>query len=71
MANHTMQQKLQTLYPELDLQMYQQQEAYRNKVLALCQQQQVMLQAINQEFGLSKTYPVLNNDEKDFVLGYN
>ncbi len=69
MTQMTLAQKLATLQPLVDLQLFETSPDYRNKVLNLLAEQEQSLVKINEEFG----HPQPENFEagKRYVLGYN
>ncbi|WP_404340711.1 hypothetical protein [Pseudoalteromonas mariniglutinosa] len=69
MSQMTLSQKLATLQPLVDLQLFESSLAYRNRILSLLTAQEQALNSINEEFGY--TQPNHFDSEKKFVLGYN
>lgn len=51
MTQLTLAQKLATLQPQVDLNLFETSLEYRNKILSLLAQQEQALATINQEFG--------------------
>ena len=68
MSQLTLNQRLATLQPQVDLNLFESSLDYRNKILCLLAEQEQTLATINKEFGQQS-----NNfgSEKRFVLGYN
>lgn len=69
MSQLTLNQKLATLQPLVDLQLFESSIEYRNKILSVLAEQEHTLNCINKEFGHPQ--PVSFGSEKKFVLGYN
>ncbi|BDF93562.1 hypothetical protein RC083_06070 [Pseudoalteromonas haloplanktis] len=69
MSQLTLNQKLATLQPLVDLQLFESSLAYRNKILSVLAEQEHTLNCINKEFGHQQ--PASFGSEKKFVLGYN
>lgn len=69
MSQMSLNQKLATLQPLVDLQLFESSIAYRNKILSVLAEQEQTLNSINKEFG--HTQPTSFGSEKKFVLGYN
>ena len=68
MSQLTLNQRLATLQPQVDLKLFESSLDYRNKVLCLLAEQEQTLATINKEFGQqSNSF----GSEKKFVLGYN
>ena len=68
MTQLTLNQRLATLQPQVDLNLFESSLDYRNKVLCLLAEQEQTLATINKEFGQqSNSF----GSEKKFVLGYN
>ena len=65
----TLNQRLATLQPQVDLNLFESSLDYRNKILCLVAQQEQTLATINKEFGQQQL--VSFGAEKRFVLGYN
>ena len=65
----TLNQRLATLQPQVDLKLFESSLDYRNKILCLVAQQEQTLATINKEFGQQQ--PASFGAEKRFVLGYN
>lgn len=69
MSQLTLNQKLATLQPLVDLQLFESSLDYRNKILSVLAEQEHTLNCINKEFGHQQ--PASFGSEKKFVLGYN
>ena len=69
MSQLTLNQKLATLQPLVDLQLFESRIEYRNKILSVLAEQEHTLNCINKEFGHQQ--PASFGSEKKFVLGYN
>lgn len=69
MPQLTLNQKLATLQPLVDLTLFESSLDYRNRVLCLLAEQEQNLNAINKEFGNQQ--PSNFGSERKFVLGYN
>lgn len=69
MSQLTLNQKLATLQPLVDLQLFESSIEYRNKILSVLAEQEYTLNCINKEFGHQQ--PASFGSEKKFVLGYN
>ncbi|MEI8604240.1 MAG: hypothetical protein ACJAVX_001580 [Pseudoalteromonas rhizosphaerae] len=69
MSQLTLNQKLATLQPLVDLQLFESSIEYRNKILSVLAEQEHTLNCINKEFGHQQ--PASFGSEKKFVLGYN
>lgn len=69
MSQLTLNQKLATLQPLVDLNLFESSLDYRNKILCLLAEQEQTLNLINKEFG--HAMPASFGSEKKFVLGYN
>jgi hypothetical protein len=69
MTQLTLAQRLATLQPQVDLNLFESSLDYRNKVLCLLSQQEQTLATINKEFGQQQ--PANFDTDKKFVLGYN
>jgi hypothetical protein len=69
MTQLTLAQRLATLQPQVDLNLFESSLDYRNKVLCLLSQQEQTLATINKEFG--QPQPANFDQDKKFVLGYN
>ncbi|CAM4317538.1 hypothetical protein [Pseudoalteromonas ostreae] len=69
MSQLTLNQKLATLQPLVDLQLFESSIGYRNKILSVLAEQEHTLNCINKEFG--HQLPASFGSEKKFVLGYN
>jgi hypothetical protein len=69
MSPLTLNQRLATLQPQVDLNLFESSLDYRNKILCLLAQQEQTLATINKEFGQQQ--PTSIGSEKRFVLGYN
>ncbi|MCF7500543.1 MULTISPECIES: hypothetical protein [unclassified Pseudoalteromonas] len=69
MSQMTLTQKLATLQPMVDLNLFESSLDYRNRILNLLAEQENTLALINKEFG--NTMPGNFGSEKKFVLGYN
>ncbi|HEA19149.1 MAG: hypothetical protein ACTH4U_01240 [Pseudoalteromonas prydzensis] len=69
MSQLTLNQKLATLQPLVDLQLFESSLEYRNKILSVLAEQEHTLNCINKEFGHQQ--PASFGSEKKFVLGYN
>jgi len=68
MSQLTLNQRLATLQPQVDLNLFESSLDYRNKILCLLAEQEQTLATINKEFGQqSNSF----GSEKRFVLGYN
>ena len=68
MSQLTLNQRLATLQPQVDLNLFESSLDYRNKILCLLAEQEQTLATINNEFGQqSNSF----GSEKRFVLGYN
>ena len=68
MTQLTLNQRLATLQPQVDLNLFESSLDYRNKILCLLAEQEQTLATINKEFGQqSNSF----GSEKRFVLGYN
>ena len=68
MSQLTLNQRLATLQPQVDLNLFESSLDYRNKILCLLAEQEQTLATINKEFGQqSNSFSA----EKRFVLGYN
>lgn len=68
MSQLTLNQRLATLQPQVDLNLFESSLDYRNKILCLLAEQEQTLATINKEFGQqSNSF----GTEKRFVLGYN
>ncbi|ASM49284.1 hypothetical protein PESP_a1131 [Pseudoalteromonas espejiana DSM 9414] len=68
MSQLTLNQRLATLQPQVDLNLFESSLDYRNKILCLLAEQEQTLATINKEFGQQSTS---FGSEKKFVLGYN
>ncbi|GGE81127.1 MULTISPECIES: hypothetical protein [Pseudoalteromonas] len=69
MSQMTLTQKLATLQPLVDLNLFESSLEYRNRILNLLAEQEHSLTLINKEFG--NAMPENFGSEKKFVLGYN
>ncbi len=69
MSQLTLNQKLTTLQPLVDMNLFESSLEYRNKILCLLAEQENTLNLINKEFGHEQ--PPSFSSEKKFVLGYN
>ena len=69
MSQLTLNQKLASLHPQVDLDLFESSLDYRNKILCLLAEQEQTLNSINKEFG--HAMPASFGSEKKFVLGYN
>ncbi|MBH0055819.1 hypothetical protein I6F65_02495 [Pseudoalteromonas sp. SWXJZ94C] len=69
MSQLTLNQRLATLQPQVDLNLFESSLDYRNRILCLLAQQEQTLATINKEFGQQQ--PTSFGAEKRFVLGYN
>ncbi|WP_166109863.1 hypothetical protein [Pseudoalteromonas sp. Z9A5] len=69
MSQLTLNQRLATLQPQVDLNLFESSLDYRNRILCLLAQQEQTLATINKEFGQQQ--PTSFGSEKRFVLGYN
>ncbi|MBE0378233.1 MULTISPECIES: hypothetical protein [Pseudoalteromonas] len=69
MSQLTLNQKLATLQPLVDLELFESSLDYRNKILSVLAEQEQTLNLINKEFGHQQ--PASFGSEKKFVLGYN
>ncbi|MGO2011299.1 MAG: hypothetical protein ACTJH9_12715 [Pseudoalteromonas sp.] len=69
MPQLTLNQKLATLQPMVDLDLFESSLSYRNKILCLLAEQEQTLSSINKEFG--HAVPASFGSEQKFVLGYN
>jgi len=69
MSQLTLNQKLASLQPLVDLALFESSLAYRNKILCVLAEQEQTLNSINKEFGHAQ--PEGFGSEKKFVLGYN
>ncbi|WP_462175229.1 hypothetical protein [Pseudoalteromonas gelatinilytica] len=69
MSQMTLTQKLATLQPLVDSNLFESSLEYRNRILNLLAEQEHSLTLINKEFG--NAMPENFGSEKKFVLGYN
>ena len=69
MSQLTLNQRLATLQPQVDLHLFESSLDYRNKILCLLAEQEQTLASINKEFGQQQ--PSSFGSERKFVLGYN
>ena len=69
MSQMTLTQKLATLQPLVDLNLFESSLEYRNRILNLLAEQEHSLALINKEF--VNAMPENFGSEKKFVLGYN
>ena len=69
MSQMTLTQKLATLQPLVDLNLFESSLEYRNRILNLLAEQEHSLNLINKEFGTAM--PESFGSERKFVLGYN
>lgn len=70
MSQLTLNQRLATLQPQVDLNLFESSLDYRNKILCLLADQEQTLATINKEFG-QQSQSTSFGSEKKFVLGYN
>ncbi|WP_338362542.1 hypothetical protein [uncultured Pseudoalteromonas sp.] len=68
MSQVTLNQRLATLQPQVDLNLFETSLDYRNKILCLLAEQEQTLSSINKEFGQQSSS---FGSEKRYVLGYN
>lgn len=68
MSQLTLNQRLATLQPQVDLNLFETSLDYRNKILCLLAEQEQTLSSINKEFGQQSSS---FGSEKRYVLGYN
>ncbi|MEL0640929.1 hypothetical protein V6260_09980 [Pseudoalteromonas aliena] len=68
MTQFTLNQRLATLQPQVDLKLFESSLDYRNKVLYLLAEQEQTPVTINKEFGQQSNSL---GSERNFILGYN